>query len=217
MSDRNTKFAAYQLLTGQLHGWLHDMTDHDDDTGCMLWCHGCGSSGSVPMMQRPAALPPMPRRHQKTVNVRRAVWEESRHQPVPEGHRVYSTCTQRLCIAPRHLACKPLSEVASILSIRSTASRQSLTARKKMAASARRRSPLTDEDVAEIRAVIAGMPEKAAPGEPGRMAMYRSYAERFGVTVKTIQHIAINRQRIAMLDATNPFSQMLLHGERMAA
>jgi hypothetical protein len=39
-------------------------------------------------------------------NGRRAVWQLKTGKPIPEGHKVYCTCGEELCLNPAHMACR---------------------------------------------------------------------------------------------------------------
>lgn len=77
------------------------------ETGCWHW-KGALSNGKWPRIWAP--------NHTKEGSPmtaqpgRRAVWHVKTGKPIPDGHRVYGTCTDPKCMNPEHMACGPTSE-----------------------------------------------------------------------------------------------------------
>lgn len=84
----------------------------DEDTGCWLW-RGAVSQGKWPRVYAPDHSQegsPL-----KTQTGRRAVWHLFTGKAIPNGWRVYGTCTEDACLNPQHMKCGPTSELGSFI------------------------------------------------------------------------------------------------------
>lgn len=75
---------------------------HDPDTGCLEWA-GALSAGQWPRVY--VTNTTTGERH--TTPGRKGVWMAMTGKPVPNGWRVYGTCTNVKCLEPTHITCGP--------------------------------------------------------------------------------------------------------------
>lgn len=149
-----------------------------EDGDCLIW-QGAMSHGTRPTARIDGT--------RKTVGVRRLLLELNGIDP--GRNRVFPTCGNQACLNHEHL--KPMKHAAMLkLVARQTGYARSVTRNAKIAASKRKRSPLTPEMVAEIRS----SPESG-----------RAVARRLGLCQATVQAI---RAHDTWRDYANPFFQL---------
>lgn len=110
------------------------------ECGCWIWTGATSNGGTRPNIYGPDYT----RGKWVYQTGPRAVWHIKTKAPIPQGHRVFRTCDEPLCVNPAHLECMPFAEwgkrVAEAGEWRGQVAR--ILANRK---SARRRTPLTPE------------------------------------------------------------------------
>lgn len=151
-----------------------------EDGGCLLWTGLMGGSGTLA-----PATSVGHRRHQ----VRRLMWEKKTGHAVPAGKCVTVDCGQARCVAPDHLILTTRAESGKRAGAQGKFS--TLTRRSRVAAAKQAQSPLTAEQVREIRAGDGPLKEAAA---------------RFGVSIAAISKI---RRGERWKDYASPFGALM--------
>lgn len=152
-----------------------------DDGGCWIWTMTVNSAG------HPTATIDC----RRGLGVRRWAWEQI--TGMSAGRRVIgATCINKLCVNPEHLRLMSRAQNqkawfdAGAVSI-------SLNARLKRSLNGRRRSPLSEQDVQDIRA-------RRAEGE-----QILTLSREFGVSTATIGRIVLHQ---TWVEYGNPFNQL---------
>lgn len=78
---------------------------HNSETGCLVW------TGALSGKQWPRVCVTNPATGERYTTVgRRGVWMCMTGKPVPNGWRVYGTCTDIKCLSPDHIKCGPTTD-----------------------------------------------------------------------------------------------------------